>query len=577
MNAQRWEAVVLGTGFGGAINSARLAKRWPGKVLVLERGKRYPMGSFPRSPREFSRNFWNIPEEDRTRPGAMTDEEQHGLFDIRNFEKLDAVFCAGLGGGSLIYANVFLEPPANVLDGPRWPDTCRKADLDPYYAVVKEVLGSRPIPSDVTDPRRHIQRTELFQQVAAEMGRESRLVDLNVFFGNDFDTPLPIGVQARNRYGALQTSCVYSAECDVGCNTHSKNTLDLNYLYVAENRYQADVRTERLVHRISPVDAQGADDPSADGTHGYSVTFNDVTSRPWVEERVVTNRVVVSAGTFGSTELLMRARDIYKTMPRISDRLGEHLSGNGDFLSFVIDGDRPSNPNAGPVITQRTDFNLFEDFDGDHAFILEDAGYPAFLAWFTEGVQPRLGWLDPLAKAGKSVIGELFQKGKSAGRAGEAFEDLLGGADLSYDTSVLLCMGIDKSNGRMFLGSDGAIDASWPLEESRPLYDAIVAAGEAFQKQTGGNFVALPTWWPPFRRNVTVHALGGCVLSDGPATGVTSAGPSTFGKLFGYENLWVADGSIVPTAVGANPTATISALCERVAEGITGIKPDADL
>ena len=115
------------------------------------------------------------------------------------------------------------------------------------------------------------------------------------------------------------------------------------------------------------------------------------------------------------------------------------------------------------------------------------------------------------------------------------------------------------------------------IEILAPHRSAIVAAGEAFAKSTGGEFFPLPTWWRPFRRNVTVHALGGCTLAERPEGGVTSAQASTFGQVFGYEGLYVADGSIVPTAVGANPSATIAALSERVAEAITGLRPDADL
>ena len=184
----------------------------------------------------------------------MRQTESHGMFDVRNFKKMDAVLCAGLGGGSLIYANVFLRPPDEVFDD-RWPASCKKANLEPYYAVAKEVLGARPIPQD-GDPRRRMVRTELFQQVAKANGRTSHMLDINVFFGNDFDKPLPIGQQDRNRYGAVQTSCVYCAECDAGCNYHSKNTIDLNYLYVAEHRYKADVRTEHLAQRIVPAQRQ---------------------------------------------------------------------------------------------------------------------------------------------------------------------------------------------------------------------------------------------------------------------------------------------------------------------------------
>ena len=124
----------------------------------------------------------------------MQNAESHGLFDIRNFQRMDVVLCAGLGGGSLIYANVFMEPPDQVFDE-RWPANAKKAALAPYYRVAKEVLGSRPIPRN-GDPRREIVRTRLFEKVAKTIGRDSQLVDINVFFGNDFADPLPIGEQA---------------------------------------------------------------------------------------------------------------------------------------------------------------------------------------------------------------------------------------------------------------------------------------------------------------------------------------------------------------------------------------------
>jgi cholesterol oxidase len=567
-----YEAVVIGSGFGGSITACRLAKKWPAKVMVLERGKRYPMGSFPRSSHAMARNFWNLPAEHRARPKHIGRDELHGMFDIRNYGHIDAVVAAGLGGGSLIYANVFLPPPDVVFEQ-GWPASCNKHTLQPYYDVVKSVLGSRPIPQN-DDPRRRIVRTELYQQLAKENGRDSKLVDISVFFGNDFENPTAIGEQERNRYGAVQTSCVYCGECDVGCNTHSKNTVDLNYLFVAENRYKAKVRTEHLAQKIVPVNANGEDDPGADGEHGYRLYFRDLNKKQ--EHTTLTRRVVVSAGALGSTELLLRCRDLYKTLPAINSNLGKRFSGNGDFVSFVVAGKYPADPNYGPTITQRTDYNLFDDFDRERAFVLEDAGYPAFAAWYVEGVRPRMSHLSAISKTVKDVFRRWFL-GTSTGRIGYAFNELLSG-DLSYRSSVLLCMGLDRANGTMTLNDNGYIHVDWPYKDSLPLYRAILRAGKRFRASTHAKaFLPLPTWSWPFRRNITVHALGGCSLADKPADGVTSARPETMGQVFGYKRLYVADGAILPTAVGANPVATISALSERVAEGITGIAPDADL
>jgi len=567
-----YEAVIIGSGFGGSISACRLAKKWPGEVLVLERGKRYPMGSFPRSPQDMAHNFWNLPGESCTRPDWVPDHEVRGLFDIRNYAHMDALVAAGVGGGSLIYANVFMEPPDHVFEQ-GWPENCSRESLRPYYDVVKSVLGSRPIPQN-DDPRRRIERTELFQEVAREMGHDSELVDINVFFGNDFDNPTDIGVQEKNRFGATQTSCTYCAECDVGCNTHSKNTLDLNYLYVAENRYGAEVLPEHLASRIVPVDGSGNDDADGSGEHGFRVYNVDLNSGD--EQSVLTKRVIVSAGTLGSNELLMRCRDVDKTLPRINTNLGKRFSGNGDFLSFAVEGDRPSSPNYGPVITQRTDYNLFKDFKRDEAFILEDASYPSFASWYLEGARPTHANLTAIWKIVKSTFARWFQ-GRSTSRIGYAFREWLEGS-VSTGTCVLLCMGLDRGNGTLELDREGRVSIDWPYKDSLSLYDAILRTGKKFSERINAkHFFALPNWWFPLRKNVTVHAIGGCILSDSPEEGVTSADPSTFGQVFGYTGLYVADGSIVPSAVGANPTATISALCERVAEGITDMPPNKDL
>ncbi len=571
-----YEAIVIGSGFGGGISAARLSKKWPGQVLVLERGKRYPMGSFPRKPHDFARNFWNLPDERHRRPSSLGQIESHGMFDIRNYSHMDVVMCAGYGGGSLIYANIFLEPPDWVFDDERWP--VKKSELQPYYGVAKEVLGARPVPAwkhgDVND-RRRIVRTEYFQETAQKMGRESKLMDVIVFFGNDFQKPLEIGVQDKNRYGAVQTSCTYCGECDVGCNTHSKNTVDLNYLHVAEHRYQADVRTEHLATKIVPLNESGQADVNADGTHGFQVTVRDLNAK--TETIMRTRRVIVSAGTLGTNEILLQNRDFHKTLPRISQRLGHHYSGNGDFLSFVMKTPKhtPADPNYGPVITQATDFNLFKNVDKERAFIMEDASYPVFGAWFLNGALS-VGYVQSLWKAAKDIFRRALGH-HSMGRIGYVMEDILS-YDQNYHSSVHLCMGIDKADGVLTLDPEHKVDVGWPYKNSMKLYRAILDSVKQFKQVVKAkSWMPLFNWVWPFRKNVTVHSLGGCVIAHDPARGVTSARREDFGQVFGYKNLYCADGSIVPTAVGANPIATISALSEMVAEGITGIKPNADL
>ncbi|MBI5891699.1 MAG: GMC family oxidoreductase [Nitrosomonadales bacterium] len=579
---EKLDAVVIGSGFGGAVSCCRLAQKWGKGVLLLERGKRYPMGSFPRTPHQMAENFWSDPA-DRNRPKRMRGSGLRGLFDIRNYTKMDAVVSAGLGGGSLIYANVFLEPPEQVFAA-NWPAGIDRAFLQPYYDVAKSVLGARPIPSWDSDPRRYISRTKLFQDFARDQRRESKLSDICVFFGNDYNYKIPqsapagIGLQEKNRYGATQTSCTYCGECDVGCNTHSKNTVDMNYLHVAEQVHGARIQTDALVDKIVPLNERGEEDAAADGRHGYRVHFHELDDgAAWVD----TQRVVVSAGTLGTNELLLRCRDLYRTLPRIGRQLGQRFSGNGDFVSFAAAGKKVADPNYGPVITQYSDYNLFTAHDPQRAFILEDASYPAFMAWFIEGMQPMLNPLGIARKFWRALkwlwrrIKQTFAGGKWSGQVADLFHEVLAD-DLSYRSSVLLCMGMDKGDGVLSL-KEGRLDIHWPQASSMPLYRAIVDCGKKFKAFVdSGFFTPLPTWTWPLRNNITVHPLGGCALAHDAEQGVVSAG-SDRGQVFGYKGLYVADGSVMPGALGANPAATISAVSEWIAEGITGMPPDDDL
>ena len=583
METVTWhEAVIVGSGFGGAISCCRLAAKWPNKVLLLERGKRYPKGSFARNPHDFAANFWRDP---RTQTRKKAGEKLGGLFDIRYFKKMDSVVCAGLGGGSLIYANVFMRPPAWVFDS-QWPTNLSLQQLEPYYRVAQSVLGANPIPPSNNDKRRHIKRTHLFAQFASNQNQPTKRADICVFFGNDYANsaghvaaPLAIGEQQKNRYGATQTSCTYCGECDVGCNVHAKNTVDLNYLHVAEHQFGATIKTQAEVLKIVPLNALQQDDTTANGIHGYRIEYCD---QDGALHSVFTKRVVVSAGTLGTNELLLRCRDELGTLPRISQQLGKRFSGNGDFVSAVISGDKAAESNYGPVITQYIDFNLHQHTEGSPAYMLEDAAYPAFLAWYIEGLRPTLNPTYIFKKIVQSIklfgrfITQTFTTGKWNGSVTAYFGELLKG-DLSYRSNVLLFMGKDAGDGQ-FVINNGQFELHWPQTSSRALYDAIIDTGKRFAAFVKArHYIVQPSFIWPIRNNITVHPLGGCALAQQPENGVVSANDGERGQVFGYVGLYVADGSLLPSSMGANPSATIAAVTEWIAHDITGLTPDDTL
>ena len=179
MGGRTYEAIVIGSGFGGAVSACRLAKRWPGEVLVLERGRRYPRGSFPRSPDGMARNFWSV----RAGENGPALPENRGIFDVRGMGRMDVIVASGVGGGSLVYANVFLEPPDAVWDDPRWPSTCTAPALAPYYDVARSVLGARTVPID--DGDRRVNRSHVSDDKGEIRARYDKI--------HMFDVTLPTG------------------------------------------------------------------------------------------------------------------------------------------------------------------------------------------------------------------------------------------------------------------------------------------------------------------------------------------------------------------------------------------------
>ncbi|MCG8423545.1 MAG: GMC family oxidoreductase N-terminal domain-containing protein [Proteobacteria bacterium] len=553
-----FEAVIVGSGFGGSVAAARLSKKWPNQVMMIERGRRYPRGSFPRDAASLVEAIRRDPGDHTPRPLPLPGKS-NGLFDVRSYSGMDVLVANGYGGGSLIYGAALIEPSHPDFDR-NWPATIKKDQLAPYYDIFKTVVTAGKIP--ITDePERRLPRLDYYERVAQQTGGESKLLPLGVFFGNDPERPTPMGESEVNRHGVEQTSCVYCAECVLGCNYHAKSSTDLNYLHVAEHRYGMHVRTEQKVDRIVPLDSFGDDDPGQDGRYGYRVYMRDAdasTGQP-SESSATTRRVVLSAGVLGTTEILLRNKKKHRTLPRVSRQLGRHFSGNGDFLGLVVGSDIPDGNAHGPTVVQSILYNDPNRPEVSH--VLEDMSLPHLFKV--------LDWLLDACEFNGPMYG--FWK---------RIKDIItaDGDDINSGFATQVFVGLDNSDGEFSLGWHGELRLNWSYWGSRQLYQAIIRRIEDVKRAVAGwaEFY-LPTYTWPLRRNLTVHPLGGCALADHRYRGVTSAHRNNFGEVFGYTNLYVADGSLVPSAIGANPSLTISAFAEMVAEGITGIPATVDL
>jgi cholesterol oxidase len=320
-------------------------------VCVLERGRAWPPGTFPRTPRDLAtRGFWD-PSEGR-----------YGLFNVWSFPGFGALVSSGLGGGSLIYANVLLRKDENTFreaDGD-WPITA--AELAPHYDRVEPVLSGGPYPIE-HEPYARTAKTHAMRAAAEALrGRAGRadaelsLPNLAIAFGTGDGPPVP-GRELPNEPPSVhdeahpRLTCLLSGECDLGCNYGSKKTLDLTFLGRAKQA-GAKVLTHREVTHLAPLE------------DGYRVTFVDHSaraaagepSRGAAEETLTARRLVLAAGTFGSTFLLLKCRaDFPNVDPAV---LGTRFSANGDLLTFLVktrtaepDGPRTLEASYGPVIT----------------------------------------------------------------------------------------------------------------------------------------------------------------------------------------------------------------------------------
>jgi cholesterol oxidase len=554
---EHFDAVIVGSGFGGSAVACRLAQAgW--RVCVLERGKPFPPGSFPRTPNGMSRNFWD------------PSEGKYGMFDVWSFRGLEALVSSGLGGGSLIYANVLLRKDEKwfVHDRDRggyetWPVT--RADLDPYYDRAEEMLQIARYPFDV-EPYASTPKTRAMQAAAREQGLEWMLPPLAVTFANPGESPVP-GAPLRealpNLHGAHRATCTLCGECDVGCNEGSKNSLDYTYLSEAK-RHGADIRTLCEVRTFSRR-------PSG----GFIVTYvkhdleregKKMDSESFPKTLISADRLVLAAGTLGTTYLMLRNRT---AISGVSSLLGTRFSGNGDLLSFAVacretkegvDCGRSLEPSRGPVITSAIRYPDALDRmngNGERGMYIEDAGYPAFLGWIAEtsnsaGVMKRMlrfAWQRVRAKISRDAESDLSAE----------IAATLGDCRLSNDSLPLLGMGRDTPDGVMDI-RDGWLDIDWTTRGSKKYFERMRGAMESITHSWGGTFVDNPIWY--LNRVITVHPLGGCPMGHHLGEGVVDS----YGNVFNVPGLSIVDGSVMPGPVGANPSLTIAAIAERSAE-----------
>lgn len=526
MMTQTFDVVVIGSGFGGAITACRLAQAGR-SVCILEKGRRWDRQNFPRGPGEFARS---------TIATGTPPHQSNGFIEYRSFANMDVIQGTGVGGGSLHYFNVHVRPPAFIFDGPAWPKRINLKRMEPYYALAADMLGAQPI--GLSGSRSVPRRTQVFEDAVASLGAQAERVPICVRF-----------TDGRPENNALP-GCDHCGNCLLGCHVHAKNTLDLNYIPLAEKQ-GAVVLPEHEAICITP------------NAQGYRVTCKDLAVAPadaseTMLKQFQARQVVVAAGTLGTNELLLRCKQHSRTLPNLSAQLGKRFSGNGDFL-FAGTGyqSRTVEPGRGPSITAGVGFH---DKKKQQYIYIEDLGFPDPFIWYFNSAIPTRGRLKRLVHQAVRYVREI--KGAEADfHLGELL-----GAGFMTNFLPYLGMGTDAADGRLSLDRQGNIRLHWSVRNSLGMFKDMIKHMKAISQASGGTFYNSFLWQTPLlglplKKTLTAHPLGGCAMSDSPLTGVTN----DCGEVWGYPGLFVADGALMPGAIGVNPSATISAMAERVA------------
>lgn len=519
--------VVIGSGFGGSVSAMRLAEKGY-DVLVLERGKRHEAEDLPKSNWNIRKFLWY--------PWIRC----FGIFEITLLNDVMALHGSGVGGGSLVYANVLMEPEDKLFDAPGWRDLNDwRTELRPHYDTAKRMLGvtANPCPSPADD---------VVRSIADDLGMAHtfRPTNVAVFFGE----PGQEGVTVPDPYfggeGPDRTGCIHCGGCMVGCRHDAKNTLDKNYLYFAE-KDGAEIRPESEV-----IDIRALPEGQADGAR-YEVIYRKSTAMPWDRRkyRVRTRNVVVSAHALGTMKLLFNARDKTGGLPNISNKLGDDVRTNSETIPGVTSRLPDADFSTGIAIT-----SIFRVDENTH---LEPVRYPKGSGFIRMLAIPMVaGKGSFLSRVGR-ILWHGIRHPMDFGRV-----KLFG--QWAQKSTILLIMQTEDSTMKVRMGRNlftafrrNLVSKLNPGQSIAPPFEISEGITKKYAEKTDGipqdsipeALLGIPT---------TAHMLGGCPMGRTAEDGVVDKNC----QVHNYEGLYVVDGSIMPANPGINPSLTITALAE---------------
>ena len=519
---QHYDAVVVGSGYGGGVTASRLARAGK-RVAVLERGREVVTGEFPT-------RFPELRNEMQIHGRKMSSGAETALFDVRIGEDMHVIIGCGLGGGSLVNAGVALRPDQRVFNDEVWPGAIRQDGLlDEGFRRAESWLAPQ------TDPR------------ATEMVKYKSLEAAGKALGDTTTTTrVAVSFEERvNSAGITQPACTRCGDCCGGCNVGAKNTIALTYLPDAK-RHGAELFTHIKVRYVTK---------DADGR--WRVFFSMLSPDGRSVERdgeITADFVVLAAGTLGSTEILMRSR---MQGLALSDRLGTRFSANGDIIAFgwgakpIINAIGIGHPpkldgrEIGAAVSGHIEYRDRENLA--HELNVQEGVLPSAMA-------PALPLL-------------FLPNGRLLGALQSLIKGVYNGPFAHLQT--FFAVSHDSASGVFHLDDD-KLTLRWPGAKDEPTHRRLDEKLTALVEQSGGTYVKNPLAGTIMgHQPATAHPLGGCGMGNERAEGVVNHKGQVFDGTPGrsdtevHAGLYVIDGAIIPRSLGCNPLYTITALAER--------------